>query len=137
MRKILNAIHKVLDYIEDEARIKLVHHPLVYAFIGSVGIVSIWRGIWYISDDWGVSSWASLIFGILITVLTGLFVSFFIGENIIISGLNKEKRIDEKTEEEIHMEKEEIHKEKTALVEIQKDIKEIKEFLINNKKTRL
>jgi large-conductance mechanosensitive channel len=126
MRKILNAIHKVLDSIEKKARIKLVHHPLVYAFIGSVGIVSIWRGIWHISDDWGVSSWGSLIFGILITVLTGLFVSFFIGENIIISGLNKEKRLDEKTEEE-------IHKERTVLTEIQKDIKEIKEFILNNK----
>lgn len=127
MRKILNEIHKVLDSIEDEARIKLVHHPLVYAFIGSVGIVSIWRGIWHISDEWGVSSWASLIFGILLTVLTGLFVSFFIGENIIISGLNKEKRIDEKTEEE-------IHKERTVLTEMSKDIKEIKEFILNNKK---
>jgi large-conductance mechanosensitive channel len=126
MRKILNAIHRVLDNIEDKARIKLVHHPLIYALIGSVGIVSIWRGIWHISDDWGVSSWGSLIFGILITVLTGLFVSFFIGENIIISGLNKEKRIDEKTEEE-------IHKERTTLTDIQKDIKEIKEILLENK----
>jgi len=129
MRKILNAIHKVLDEIEDKARIKLVHHPIVYAFIGSVGIVSIWRGIWHISDDWGVSSWGSLIFGILITVLTGLFVSFFIGENIIISGLNKEKRLDEKTEEE-------IHKERTALNEIQKDIKEIKDILLGMDKNK-
>lgn len=126
MRKILNAIHRVLDSIEDKARIKLVHHPLVYALIGSIGIVSIWRGIWHVSDDWGVSSWGSLIFGILITVLTGLFVSFFIGENILISGLNKEKRIDEKTEEE-------IHKERTTLTDIQKDIKEIKEILLENK----
>jgi len=122
MRKILNVIHKFFDKIEDKARIKLVHHPIVYAFIGSVGIVSIWRGIWHISDDWGVSSWESLTFGILITVLTGLFVSFFIGENIIISGLNKEKRIDEKTEEE-------IHKERNTLSRIEKDIKEIKELL--------
>jgi large-conductance mechanosensitive channel len=129
MRKLLNVIHKVFDEIEDKARIKLVHHPIVYAFIGSVGIVSIWRGIWHISDDWGVSSWGSLIFGILITVLTGLFVSFFIGENIIISGLNKEKRIDEKTEEE-------IHKERTALDEIKKDIKDIKELLMNKDKTK-
>lgn len=133
MRKILNEIHRVLDDIEDKARIKLVHHPLVYALIGSIGIVSIWRGIWHISDDWGVSSWGSLIFGILITVLTGLFVSFFIGDNIIISGLNKEKRIDEKTEEEIHAEREEIHKERTTLTDIQKDIKEIKEILLENK----
>lgn len=126
MRKILNKIHKVFDGIEDKARLELVHHPLIYAFIGSVGIVSIWRGIWHISDDWGISSWGSLIFGILITVLTGLFVSFFIGENIIISGLNKEKRIDEKTEEE-------IHKERTALDEIKKDIKEIKQILLKDK----
>lgn len=131
MRKILNRIHKILDGIEDKARIKLVHHPIVYAFIGSVGIVSIWRGIWHISDDWGVSSWGSLIFGLVITILTGLFVSFFIGENIIISGLNKEKRIDEKTEEEIHKEREEIHKERTTIVAIEKDIKEIKEILKN------
>lgn len=131
MRKIFNAIHKVLDLIEDKARIKLVHHPIIYAFIGSVGVVSIWRGIWHISDDWGVSSWGSLIFGILITVLTGLFVSFFIGENIIISGLNKEKRIDEKTEEEIHKEREEIHRERTTIVSIEKDIKDIKEILKN------
>jgi hypothetical protein len=122
MRKILNVIHRFFDGIEDKARIRLVHHPIIYAFIGSVGIVSIWRGIWHISDDWGVSSWESLIFGMAITVLTGLFVSFFIGENIIISGLNKEKRIDEKTEEE-------IHKERTALDEIKKEIKEIKEIL--------
>lgn len=126
MRKILNSIHKVFDEIEDKARIKLVHHPIVYAFIGSVGIVSIWRGIWHISDDWGVSSWGSLIFGILITVLTGLFVSFFIGENIIISGLNREKRIDEKTEEE-------IHKERMALDEIKKEIEEIKKILSHKK----
>jgi len=126
MRKILNIIHRVFDKFEDSARIKLVHHPLVYAFIGSVGIVSIWRGIWHISDDLGISSLSSLIFGLFITILTGLFVSFFIGENIIISGLNKEKRIDEKTEEE-------IHKERTALDEIKKDIDEIKKTLMNKK----
>ena len=127
MRKILNVIHKIVDRIEEKARLKLVHHPLVYAIIGSVGIVSIWRGIWHISDDWGVSSWGSLIFGMAITILTGLFVSFFIGENIIISGLNKEKRIDEKTEEE-------IHKERNTLTRIEKDIKEIKEILSSLKK---
>ena len=127
MRKILNIIHKIIDKIEEKARIKLVHHPLIYALIGSIGIVSIWRGIWHISDDWGVSSWASLIFGIAITVLTGLFVSFFIGENIIISGLNKEKRIDEKTEEE-------VHQESNTLNRIEKNVKEIKEILSKTEK---
>lgn len=147
---IFKTIYNVLDKLEDKARIKLVHYPITYAFIGSVGIVSIWRGIWHISDEWGITSWESLIFGILLTVLTGLFVSFFIGENIIISGLSKEKRIDEKTEEEIRKERntlveikkeidlekisderteKDIHEEMYSLTEIRKEIKEIKEIL--------
>lgn len=127
MIKIYDILYKFFDKLEDKIRGKLTHYPLVYAFIGSVGIVSIWRGIWHISDDWGMSSWMSLVLGILLTMLTGLFVSFFIGENIIISGLNKEKRTDEKTEEE-------IHKERGILEKIQKDIKEIKEILESTKK---
>ena len=70
--------------------------------------------------------WVSLVLGILLTMLTGLFVSFFIGENILISGLNKEKRIDEKTEEE-------IHKERTVLVEMEKEIKKIEEIISEKK----
>jgi hypothetical protein len=124
MINIFNKIYKFFDKLEDRIRGRLTHYPLIYAFIGSVGIVSIWRGIWVIQDDWGMSGWDSLFFGVLITVSTGLFVSFFIGENIIISGLNKEKRIDEKTEKE-------IHKERNALVEIKKEIKDIKEIIEN------
>lgn len=126
MINIYNQVYKFFDKLEDKVRSKLTHYPLVYAFIGSVGIVSIWRGIWHISDSWNMSGWLSLIIGILLTVVTGLFVSFFIGENIIISGLNKEKRIDEKTEKE-------IHKERNTLARIQKDLKEIKEILNTNK----
>jgi hypothetical protein len=43
-----------------------------------------------------------LVGGIILTLITGLFISFFIGDSIIISGINQEKRIDEKTEEEIN-----------------------------------
>lgn len=124
---IFKKLYKFFDKLEDKIRIKLTHSPIIYAFIGSVGIVSIWRGIWHISDSWGISGWGSLLLGVLITMLTGLFVSFFIGENIVISGLKKEKRIDEKTEEE-------LGKEKTILLEMKKEIEGIKEFIINNKK---
>ena len=123
---ILKKFYDSFNKLGDKVRIKLAHMPLIYALIGSIGIVSIWRGVEMISSDLGMSGWFSLIFGILIATSTGLFVSFFIGDNIIISGLNKEKRIDEKTEEEIHAEKEEIEKERTTLIEIKKDIKEIK-----------
>ncbi len=120
-------IYKFFDKLEDKIRAKLTHYPIIYAFIGSVGIVSIWRGIWHISDNLNMSGEMSLIFGILLTLTTGLFISFFIGDNIIISGINQEKRIDEKTEEE-------IHKERGILENIEKEIKEIKEIILNNKK---
>jgi len=123
---IFKVIYKYFDKLEDKIRRKLTHFPLLYAFIGSIGIVSIWRGIWVISDNWNLSGFESLFWGILITMLTGLFVSFFIGENIIISGLNQEKRTDEKTEEE-------IKKDRAFLIEIKKDIKDIKEFITKNK----
>ena len=105
----------------------MTHYPILYALIGSVGIVSIWRGVWEISDSFNISPWISLIVGIIITLASGLFVSFFIGDNIIISGMKQEKRIDEKTEEE-------IRKERNVLEEIKKDIEEIKNHILINKK---
>jgi uncharacterized protein YneF (UPF0154 family) len=122
MINIYKVIYKYFDKLEDKVRGKLTHYPIIYAFIGSVGIVSIWRGIWEISDNWHMSGSLSLLLGIFLTLTTGLFISFFIGDNIIISGINQEKRIDEKTEEE-------IHKERNILENIQKDIKDIKESI--------
>ncbi|ETB63854.1 TPA: hypothetical protein DIC38_02055 [Candidatus Nomurabacteria bacterium] len=123
----IKSIIKFFDKLEDRIRAKLTHKPLLYAFIGSVGVVSIWRGVWVIEDSLFMSGFESLILGIFITVMTGLFVSFFIGDNIIISGLKKDKRIDEKTEEE-------IIKEKGILEEIQKELNNIKEEIKNLKK---
>lgn len=115
-------IYRFFDKLEDRVRGKLTHYPILYAIIGSIATVSIWRGIWEVSDIWGIPGWVSLVGGIAVSMITGLMVSFFIGENIIISGLNKEKRTDEKTEDE-------IHKERSAVENIQNDLKEIKEFL--------
>jgi uncharacterized protein YneF (UPF0154 family) len=92
---------RFFDKIEDRVRAVLAHHPVVYAMIGSVGIILLWRGIWGLADEYGMSFWTSTIIGTVILLLTGLFVSFFVGEQIIISGINEEHRVDEKTEEEI------------------------------------
>jgi len=119
---IFSRILKFFDKLEDKIRYKLSHFPILYAFIGSIGIVLIWRGIWVMADNVNMPGWISLFLGIALTIITGLFVSFFIGDKIIISGLTKDKRIDEKTEAE-------IKEEATLLKEIEKDIKEIKEEL--------
>lgn len=118
MKLIIN-IKKYFVSIETKIRHFLSHFPLIYAFIGSVGVVLIWRGVWHIADDMNMSGLSSLILGVAISIISGLFVSFFVGDQIIISGIKQEKRIDEKTEKE-------IKKEEISLREIKKDLKEIR-----------
>lgn len=118
--KILKIVIKFLNHLKTLVRHKLSHWPVVYAFVGSIGVVLIWRGVWMIADDFGMSGFFSMALGVLISISAGLFVSFFVGDSIIISGIKKEKRIDEKTETE-------IKKEEVSLSEIKKDLKKIKE----------
>ncbi len=120
----MNKIIKFFDRLEDKIRKRLSRRPIFYAFLGSVGIILLWRGVWKIADNFDLSGLASVILGLLILLATGLFVSFFIGEQIIISGIKEEKRIDEKTEEE-------IKEEEITLREIHQDISEIKEEVNN------
>lgn len=119
-------VFRFFDKLEDKIRGKLSHHPVIYAMIGSVGIILLWRGIWIIADNYNMSGLVSVILGAAILLATGLFVSFFVGDQVIISGIKEEKRIDEKTEEEIKKETEEIKEIKTELKEIGKDIEELK-----------
>lgn len=126
MIKIYKKIHHYFDKLEDRIRGKLSKSPLVYSFIGAIATVSIWRGVWGVSDSLNIPTWISLLGGILLAMITGLFVSFFTGDNIVISGLQQEKRTDEKT-------KEEIIKDENELSEIKQEIRDIKELLLKNK----
>ena len=94
-------IIKFFDKLEDKVRAKLSHYPILYALVGGVGIVLFWRGVWHVADDMGLGSWTSIIISLILLLMTGLFVSFFIGHYIIFSGLKQEKKIEEKEEEEI------------------------------------
>jgi hypothetical protein len=89
------------DKLEDKVRNKLSHYPILYAFIGGIGIVLFWRGVWHTADDINLASGISLILGSIILLMTGIFVSDFIGNRVIISGLIGEKKITEKEESEI------------------------------------
>ncbi len=122
---IFKRLVKFFNHLSKKVRHSLSRWPIAYAFVGSIGVVLIWRGVWMIADDLRMSGWISLSLGVFISISTGLFVSFFVGDKIIVSGIKREKRIDEKTEEE-------IKKEEISLVEIEKDLKEIKEELKDN-----
>ncbi|MFZ2484808.1 MAG: hypothetical protein WAX80_01860 [Minisyncoccia bacterium] len=97
MRKILN----FFDRLENHIRGFLSRYPIVYASVAGVGVVSFWRGVWETSDLMGVSPQASLLFGFFLLLASGVLVTGFLGSRIIISGLRGEKKLEEKTLQEI------------------------------------
>lgn len=124
-----NPIVNFFDKLEDKVRIKLSHRSFVYAFIGGVAHVIFWRGVWHTSDMvmhgipwlhdydgnpvsgfWGYVFYEPLtiIWASIILLITGLFVSTFVGERIIISGLKSEKKVTDRTEDEVKKEEDRI-----------------------------
>jgi hypothetical protein len=113
----MKKVFKFFDKLEDVTRDLLSHHPLPYAFVGGTLVVLYWRGVWHTADliEMSGTHWAvffSAPLQIFITggllMLTGLAVSVFIGDSIIISGIKHEKKVFEKAESEIQTEEKEI-----------------------------
>lgn len=152
MKKIIN----LFDKIEDKVRGLLSHHPFVYAFVGAVGVVLLWRGIWHTTDTIfytsGLASSTSqfldgplsILLGSIILLITGVFVSSFVGNRLILSGLTGEKKLTDKTLDEIKKEEDELKglekkgeeelksfekKVEATLNKIEEDISEIKQEL--------
>lgn len=147
MKKIL----RFFDKLEDKVRGFLSRWPIAYAFVGGIGIVMFWRGAWHTMDfimdnslyhslalapDSSVVSqfvwWDGpffLIVGSIILLLTGSFVSNFIGNEIIISGLKGEKRLSEKTVMEIKTDTEISFEIMTELAKTNESLKKIQNYL--------
>lgn len=110
MIKLFNRVH-----------IFLSHRSYLYATIVGAGIVLFWRGVWHTTDSihlfivhhgrtvpvenfpWWDGP-LSFIIGCFILYITRAFVSSFIGNELILSGLRIEKKIAKKTEGEIENE---------------------------------
>ena len=118
-------IVKFFDKLEDKIRGALSHYPILYAFLGGVGVVLFWRGVWHTADDWGIGSIASLVLGSILLLLTGVFVSAFIGSILIISGLIGEKKLSEKAEEEIESEEAQLKNLQSTLNRVEKKIADL------------
>jgi hypothetical protein len=126
------------DKLEDRIRLNLSHHPIVYTFIGGVAIVLFWRGVWHTADmlaaQGGILGFlfyepVNLIIVVLILLASGLFVSYFIGDTILISGLSGQKKINEKTETEIQAEEKELSAIRTTIREIKEEVDEVREVI--------
>ncbi|MEK7539201.1 MAG: hypothetical protein AAB595_00960 [Patescibacteria group bacterium] len=122
---IIKNIIKFLNKLEDKIKRKLSHYPILYAVIGGTGIILFWRGIWHLADDLKVSSIISIIIGSVILLVTGVFVSAFIGNRLIISGLVGEKKIAEKEESEIETEETQLRNLQSTLNKLEKKLDHI------------
>lgn len=127
MTKLFNRIH-----------IYLSHHSYLYALVVGVGIVLFWRGVWHTVDlihmtinqygglegplDLVQHPWwdgpLSFLVGCIILYVGRAFVSSFIGSELIISGLRTEKKIAQKTEDEVKSEESTIAEIKETIGDI-------------------
>ena len=132
MKRILN----FFDKFEDHIHAHLSRFPILYTFIGGIAIVLFWRGVWHTADilqaQGGFLGWifyepVNLIIVVLILLATGLFVSYFIGDTILISGMKGEKKVTDKTEKDVREEEAQIGDLRTTIKEIKKEVDEIKQ----------
>jgi len=107
----------------------LSKRPILYTMIGGFGVVLFWRGVWITADEVPfLNGPVSIILSTLILLITGLFVSFFIGDRIILSGLKGEKKLVEKTASGVKTEAEILMELKEEVKQIEEEIGEIKEM---------
>lgn len=125
---------KFFDRLEDKTRAGLSRSPILYAIVGGVFVVLFWRAVWETADLLAEQGgWLSALFspGVSLAIsvagllLTGLFVSFFIGDRIILTGLKHEKKLAEKTEKEVEEEEAKIKELHAHIAHIEKRLDEI------------
>ncbi len=129
----IQKITKFFDKLEDKTRSKLSRVPLIYALIGGIGVVLFWRGVWHIADDFSLNSFVSLVLGSIILLMTGVFVSAFVGNRLIISGLSGEKKLTEKTKDEIETEENKIDTLQKSINRLEQEVVNLENELIHKK----
>lgn len=129
----LKEIREFFNKLEIRIRGKLSRYPVLYAFLGGVGIVLFWRGIWHTADDLNLGSILSLIIGFFILLLIGVFVAEFIGNKLIISGLIGEKKLEQKEEGEIETEETQLKNLQNTLNRLEKKLEHIDEEIDGGK----
>lgn len=138
----IDSIVRYFDKLEDRVRMKLSHRSIFYAIVGGTATILLWRGLWHTADIleaqggmwwWIVYGPLSVVWGSIILLMTGLFVSQFIGERIIISGLKNEKKITDRTEGEVRKDDTKIDELVLQIMQVSKDIEEIKHAISEKK----
>lgn len=126
------------DKLEDNVRGHLSRYPIIYTLIGATAIVLFWRGVWHTADilqgkggwwGWFFYEPTNLAISVVILLATGLFVSYFIGDTILLSGLRGEKKLAERTEKEVREEEQKLTELRSTIREMKKEVDEIKDIV--------
>src|SRR3989344_1852097 len=122
------------DKFQDKVRGHLSHYPIIYTIIGGIAIVLFWRGVWHTADilqaKGGILGFIfyepiNMLIVTAILLATGLFVSYFIGDTILISGLKHQKKATERTEKEVGVEERQIEELSETVKEMKEEVDEI------------
>ena len=128
------SIFPFFDKLEDHIRGWLSRRPKLYALLAAVAIILLWRAIWHIADELQAQGGTigflftpevTLITSIIALLASGLFVSFFVGDSIISSGLRREKKFVDHAEEEMKKEEVEIHHMEKVLDRIELEVEHL------------
>lgn len=109
-------------------RAKLSRHPILYTFIGGVAIVLFWKGVWDTADLFPFLGGPVLILiSSVVLLVTGLFISFFVGDRMILTNLASEERRVKKAEEAVETEEVTLEEVKSTLQHIDEEIHALKD----------
>jgi len=132
----MKKIVRFFDRLEDKVRARLSHYPIIYSMVAGFAIVIFWRSVWHLADEFQLASFPSLIISVVVLLMTGVFTSFFVGDAILMSGIKREKKLIEKTEEELTIEagvlkrlQSEVSREESLLSEIRSELIDLRKMV--------
>lgn len=115
--------------IEERARTYFERVPFLHAFLGGVGVVLFWRGVWEIADRIHIDPIVSIVVGSLLLGAIGLFLHTFVGNAIIIKNVEKDKRMTTKAEHEIAAVEKDIKREGATLDQLSAKIDRLEQVV--------
>jgi len=119
-------VFEFFDKLENAVRSRLSKRPILYALLSGIGTVLFFRGVWMTADAFDfLTGPVTLAISIIILLVTGVFVYHFVGDQIIISGVKRGKKLAEKTEAEIMDETATLGEIKSLLERIDKRLNEL------------
>ncbi len=122
------------DKLEDSIRFQFSRHPVPYSIVAGVFVVLFWKGIEDTANMYPALSGPILIaISVPVLLVTGVFVSFFIADRVILSGLKKETRIIRETEVELREEDTLLKTVAEKVNEISKEVHKLEERLDRQK----